>query len=879
MPEDQREPIWQRRFDHALANTNTFLSLLEALTEGVIICEPLKGAVKLAKAVIEIKVRKNQKDCRELARHTCKLMISIVAVLEGRSTDEIPDRLKTCIDNVACTLSEVKAGLETLQLQKRFSFKSLRRACLRREYVAEEIASYSILIDRCLQQFQVVMLTVGPTVLVLDNFESPWDAGGTHASLTKLLGALAALSNLQLVVTMRGDHPPAKEHVRWNPVCLAPLSMESAKALFLSMNPHTKAAEYQDLDVLLEKVDGLPLAIDLLAKQKGVLPCSLLLQRWKSQSTALLTTEPRFPTRLTSLDVSIMLSLNSESMKAAPDALALLAIICHLPDGLTRGSDQLVDMNLGFENVHQSLSALLCSALAYISPGGSIKVLSPIRQHIIIHHDLPQSKYQKLLQYYTGLIDEHASVSPGYGDFEQASNILLPETGNIIHLLVQELRLGRTCTPGIARAAFSFSKFQCWTRHSTEIIDKLLSQWPIHGLDVHRAKGLVLRARLLGCMRHYAMAQRDLDAALVECHRFEDQETAAECLYYSGIVYRSRSEATKAIEKFTHAHDAYSKIGDDLGIANCLQNLGDIYCTQKKYTEAIENTSRAHVVFSQIGDRRQVGNCLERLAYICYVQGAYTEAIAKLVQAHDTFSEIGDRLGVASCLQSSGDIFYMRNEHTEAIANLIRAHDIYSEIGDRLGVAECLQSMGDIYRMQKEYTRATEAFKRAHDVYVEAGDGLGAASSLRILGSIHRDQNEYAEAINKLTQALKIYSETGNQLGATQCLQSLGDIDRAQEQYYQAADKLNRALDVASSTGDIYQIAWCRIYIGLLDRDQCRYNEALMHITLARSLFTGIGQEGDAGYCSDLIAEIHQSMSKKGSMIVSSSVATPAQYV
>jgi hypothetical protein len=50
----QGEIAREERIDRYLGDVNTFLSLLEGLTEGIIVCEPLKGAVKVAKEIINM---------------------------------------------------------------------------------------------------------------------------------------------------------------------------------------------------------------------------------------------------------------------------------------------------------------------------------------------------------------------------------------------------------------------------------------------------------------------------------------------------------------------------------------------------------------------------------------------------------------------------------------------------------------------------------------------------------------------------------------------------------------------------------------------------------------------------------------------------------
>ncbi|EIN05003.1 hypothetical protein PUNSTDRAFT_138186 [Punctularia strigosozonata HHB-11173 SS5] len=665
-------------------------------------------------------------------------------------------------------------------------------------------------------KLESTLRAVGPAILVLDNFESPWDAGGTRGDLGDVLRTLTSLPNVQVIVTMRGDSPPAKDKVHWSPVSLEPLSSSSAKQLFLSVNPDTTEEEHRDLDRLLEQCDGLPLAIKLLANVKGTFACSILLQQWEKRSTSLLKDEHQSPTRLTSLDVSISLSLNSTMMKSVPEAMELLAVICRLPDGIKGGVQQLLDMDLGLEDVVGALAAILSAALVFRGPDGSIQVLSPIRQYVMAHHVLAKPQSEALVRYYVDLVNEHADKEPGDDGFKHAYDILTPEMGNIIFLFKEELDPIKGNPQAVARAAFKFTVFQYWPRPSTELIDALLGNWRENDTGASHADGLTRRAELLMRMNKYPPAQSDLEAALQESNLAGDQAAVARCQHDLGEIHRMRYEHDQAIEKLTRALEVFSEIGDRLGAAQCQESLGNIHRMRYEHDQAIEKLTRALEVFSEIGDWLGVAQCLKSLGNIHLVRHEHDEAIEKLTRALEAFSEIGYRLGAARCQQSLGNIHLVRHEHDEAIEKLTRALEAFSEIGDRLGAAQCQQSLGDIHGMRDE-----------HD-----------------------------QAIEKLTRALEVFSEIGYRLGAARCQQSLGNIHRIHQRYDAARSNIQNALRLASDIADRHGIAWCRIHMGLLDRDLQNFTEAAENIKAARSLLEGIGQKGYAEYCSELLLEM-----------------------
>ncbi|EIN03984.1 TPR-like protein [Punctularia strigosozonata HHB-11173 SS5] len=751
--------------------------------------------------------------------------------------------------------------------------------------------------------------SIRPVILILDNFESSWDSDTPYIrqKLTEVLRTLAAIPKVQLIVTMRGDSPPAEADVQWSPVRLDPLGHIPARELFLSIKPETPPNEYRDLDLLLEKCDGLPLAVKLLAQLKPSSTCGRLLQRWDKRKSALLQTDHLSPSRETSLRVSISMSLESAPMRLIPEAIPLLAVLCQLPDGIPGGVKQLEEMDLGFEDVDVALATVLGSGLAFKAADDSLRVLSPIREHIIDHDVtvpqrplLPHRQYEALLRYYVRLVETHARSNPGDDAYKPAYEALLPEIGNIIYLFKQELVRGGDKVSGVARAAYSFARFQINLRPSTELIDLLLDHWDLYEIRKARGDALAVRGGILMQADRYTSAMEDYVAACEDyknsgdmlhlasalkgigdvyymqsrhddamaaynraynvCSVIGDKQGMADCLKGWADVHRMKNELPQAIMKLTWAHHLYSNIGNRRGVTNCLETLGDVHRMQGEYPQAIKKLTRAHDLYSEMGNRQGVANCLHSLGVVHRMQNDYPQAIEKLIRAHDVYSEIGSRQGVANCLHSLGEVHRMQNDYPQAIEKLTRAHDVFSEIGERLGMASCLRSLGEVHRMQGEYPQAIEKLTQAHDVSSEIGDRNGVANCLRSLADIHCEQNEYPQAIEELTRAHDLYSEIGDQDGAADALHRLGDIDRIQGRYDQAVEKLGRALDLASSAGNQLRMALYHIYIGLLNHDQNRDADANEHFTTARTLFTEIQHQTNAQYSPRLIAAIRESM-------------------
>ncbi|KAJ7271630.1 P-loop containing nucleoside triphosphate hydrolase protein [Mycena rebaudengoi] len=230
-----------------------------------------------------------------------------------------------------------------------------------------------------------------PSLLVLDNFETPWEPSNSRSEVEEFLSLLTDIPQLALVITMRGAERPAK--VKWTQPFLSPLTpLPHSAALQTFFDVADNTHEETSVNQLLELTGNLPLAVSLIASVAGAEGCDSALARWRSESTRMLS--DGYDKR-SSLDISIMLSFTSSRMtRSAQDLLSILSM---LPDGFTDAD--LLQAELPITDILASKSTLLRTTLAFLDNDKRIQVLPPIRQHIL--HAYPPTNALKLkLRYY-----------------------------------------------------------------------------------------------------------------------------------------------------------------------------------------------------------------------------------------------------------------------------------------------------------------------------------------------------------------------------------------------------------------------------------------------------------------------------------------------
>ncbi|KAJ7822000.1 P-loop containing nucleoside triphosphate hydrolase protein, partial [Mycena olivaceomarginata] len=238
---------------------------------------------------------------------------------------------------------------------------------------------------------------VAPCILVLDNFETPWEfSEESRRTIEQFLSLLTEIYDLKLIVTMRGLERPG--NVRWTQPFLPPLQPlddAATRQIFIDIadEPVDENEEAQ-MRELLALTDNLPLAINLLANTASFEGYTSTLERYRRETTGVLSNGYH---KSSNLNKSIMLSLCSRRFQAIPHASILLALMSLLPDGLSDA--ELVECDKHIPNIMKCKSTLLRTSMAFVAPDRRLRVLAPIREYMQQFHPLDRSVTKPLMIY------------------------------------------------------------------------------------------------------------------------------------------------------------------------------------------------------------------------------------------------------------------------------------------------------------------------------------------------------------------------------------------------------------------------------------------------------------------------------------------------
>ncbi|KAJ7607371.1 P-loop containing nucleoside triphosphate hydrolase protein [Roridomyces roridus] len=272
-------------------------------------------------------------------------------------------------------------------------------------------------------------------LLVLDNFETPWEPIANRPKVEEFISRLADMPNVALLVTMRGKERPS--NVLWTRPFIPPLELLSRDAAYSTFMDITDANEQDATHIpeLLSLSGNLPLAVTLVASVACLDGCETVLLRWKADER----TSPLCGgfDKHTGLDTSLQISLSSPRMTSPPGALQLLSLLSLLPDGISNA-----DLNchsLLIYDILEAKSTLLRTSLAYMCTT-RLKVLAPVREIIRRTHPPAPGLLKPFWTRLDGLLNLWRTYQMPSADLAPR---LLKDLGNFISLLRYEAELAQ----------------------------------------------------------------------------------------------------------------------------------------------------------------------------------------------------------------------------------------------------------------------------------------------------------------------------------------------------------------------------------------------------------------------------------------------------
>lgn len=569
----------------------------------------------------------------------------------------------------------------------------------------------------------------GRTLLFLDSLEQAEQASMCVAELLDTCPRLKILvtSRLELDLSRAYRYP-----VRPLALPRSPLPQEPEELLVSGAIAHfVQQAQLAQPDFRLTRtnaavvvkicarLDGLPLAQELVAARIGLLPLQMILKRLdgllqffatgaQRRSTQQQTLRGIIEWSYSLLDAQEKMLLHRLTVFKGSCAFEAVEAVCAIGDefdvsllgalkSLTEKSFLRQQESTGGDPRFRMMHIVREYALERLGTGGDLKELG--RRHA---------------EYYLALAEQ---IAPTLTGLEQKSSlaILEEEHENLQAALAwclayQQIEKGLRLAEALGR----FWWMRGYIREGRQWLGKLLTSECEHTVNASlRVRALVIASRMASAHHEYLAAAQLADQAFAAGQQSMDRESTglasiaqAEVAFHRGMY----QQATTFLEKsLALQHER----NDTRGIASVLNNLGNVAIQQDLLDQAHRLQEESLELFRQVGDSWAIATVLTSLGEVERRRQNYRRAAIFYEESLRICRKLEYTEGVAISLVSLGDLMRYQGDHSQATRLYKESLVLFRERGEKVGITVCLQGLAEIAYLHDEPERATRLFAQA----------------------------------------------------------------------------------------------------------------------------------------------------------------------
>jgi predicted ATPase len=619
-------------------------------------------------------------------------------------------------------------------------------------------------------------------LLVLDNMEGVLDGADVLGRLLDASPQLTILVTSRAALHLYGEHEfplaplavPGPERAGDDALAAVP-SVRLFLARALAANPHADCGcELDAVADLCVRLDGLPLAIELVAAQAVSLTPRQMLERFSGHLDLPENPARDAPSRQRTLRRTIDWS---HDLLDAP-ARCLLRRLSVFAGGFTLEAAQAVadaDGGLG-DKLMPAVNTLLAMGMLYFRN----------------RHDEPRLAMLETLRTY-GLERLAASgESDAVRKAHAAYCVVLAEEGVSTLDTAQREDWLKRCDleQDNFRQALEYLLRQGPPQWTLRLGHALFAYW-------ERREKLVEARRAL---------QRILDGVPSE----PDTALWAKVGTYVAVLAAFQGEHEVAREQYRGLLDLYRRMGDRKGEAAALNALGVTARFGDREDEAREWFRAALELCRQIGDRSEIAAAMSNLAESELRSGNAGAAQALLDQAHAMFMDADDPVPAAWCLNHLGDVAHAEGDMAAAADHYARAETAFSQLGDAWGLARSRADRGRLALERGELEPAASLLLRALTDFEALDHQRGMATVVDGLADYALTAGDAALAVKLLgaadgwRRAVGFRARCEDMRGLGRVMSRIGgSMDPAELRILQAAGARMTPADVAAALGEL----------------------------------------------------------------------------
>ncbi|HUG13861.1 MAG TPA: tetratricopeptide repeat protein [Thermomicrobiales bacterium] len=275
----------------------------------------------------------------------------------------------------------------------------------------------------------------------------------------------------------------------------------------------------------------------------------------------------------------------------------------------------------------------------------------------------------------------------------------------------------------------------------------------------------------------------------------------AEGLNAAGNLARDQGDHIYSAELHEAALALRRALGDRRGVAMSLNNIGTALADQGEYHLAALRYDEALAIFRELALEWEIAIALHNLGIAHGIRGEYEQAVSLLEEALALWDSLGESNSRARSLDALGEVVRRRADLDRAEALHETSLALRRELGDTRGTAISLRNLGLIAHYRGDNALAVRLMEESLQLNEKLGNRRGVALTRGILASAVLQQGDTQRALELYGEALDMDREIGTNVGVADCLLGLAAI-AAQAGDGERAARLLGASDVVREATD-----------------------------------------------------------------------------
>jgi tetratricopeptide (TPR) repeat protein len=174
----------------------------------------------------------------------------------------------------------------------------------------------------------------------------------------------------------------------------------------------------------------------------------------------------------------------------------------------------------------------------------------------------------------------------------------------------------------------------------------------------------------------------------------ERSTQAAAFLHRLGVVAQQRGAYEEALGWYKRSLPILEELGDRAKMAISYHQLGMVAQKRGAYEEAVGSYKRSLQIDGELGNRAGMAISYHQLGVVAQERGAYEVALGWYKRSLPIFEELGNRVGMATSYGQLGVAAEKRGDYNQALDWFKRALQIFEELGDQAGMARVISQLG-----------------------------------------------------------------------------------------------------------------------------------------------------------------------------------------